>query len=93
MSAYRPVRALTVRELPDGDAVVARDGVNEAILLNATAAAVLGLFTPEATVADVARAFVERFPAEDAGRLARDVDAIVKQLVTSGILEPCGGAS
>ena len=93
MSAFRPVRALTVRELPDGDAVVARDGVNEAILLNATAAAVLGLFTPQSTVAEVARAFAERFPAEDAGRLARDVDAIVTQLVTSGILEPCGGAS
>ena len=93
MTAYRAVSALTVRELPDGDAVVARDGINEAILLNATAAAVLGLFTLESTPAEVSRALAEQFPAEDATRLARDVDTIVQQLVTSGILEPCGSGS
>jgi hypothetical protein len=83
-------QGLTIRELPDGDAVVARDAGAEATIINATAAAVLDLLRTPATEAEVARVFCESFPHEDPARLTGDVAAIVRLLLDAGILEPCG---
>jgi hypothetical protein len=92
MTRLRVRAGLTIRELPDGDAVVAGDEGREAVIINATATAVLELFQSESTEEEVTRVFRESFPTQDAETLARDVHAIVQQLVTSGILEPCGSA-
>ncbi len=92
MTRLRVRAGLTIRELPDGDAVVASDDGLDAVILNATATAVLELFQAESTEEEVARVFHESFPTESTDAIARDVHAIVQQLMTSGILEPCGNA-
>jgi coenzyme PQQ synthesis protein D (PqqD) len=83
----------TIRSLPDGDAVVARDSGAEAIIVNATAHAILELFANPTSEADVARILCETFPHEDPERMNQDVRAIVEQLRHDGILEECGSAS
>ncbi|MBL0218883.1 MAG: PqqD family protein [Myxococcales bacterium] len=93
MSRLRVRAGLTIRELPDGDAVVARDDGAEAVIINATASAVLELFGKESSEEEVARVFCESFPGEDVTAIRRDVHEIVQRLITSGILEPCGSAS
>lgn len=92
MTRLRVRAGLTIRELPDGDAVIAGEEGREAVIINATATAVLELFQRESTEEEVARVFRESFPSENADAIARDVHAIVQQLMTSGILEPCGNA-
>ncbi len=91
MLRLRP--GLTIRELPDGDAVVARDEGQDAVIINATAAAILDLFGGESSEEEVTRVFCESFPGEDAAVIRRDVHAVVESLMTSGILEPCGSAA
>ena len=93
MTRYRARPGLTVRELPDGDAVVASDDGMEAVILNATGAAVLDMFASEASEDEVMRLFCESFPGENVAGIQRDVQAIIRSLVTSRILEPCGSAS
>ena len=94
MTRLRVRAGLTIRELPDGDAVVARDDGAEAVIINATASAVLELFgTESSSEEEVARVFCESFPGEDMTAIRRDVHEIVQRLMTSGILEPCGSAS
>jgi len=93
MIRFRARPGLTIRELPDGDAVVARDDGFDAVILNATGVAVLHLCHAETTEDDVARAFTESFPAADVSAVRRDVHAVIEHLVTSGILEPCGSVS
>ncbi|MEO7095925.1 MAG: PqqD family protein [Polyangiales bacterium] len=92
MTKLRVRAGLTIRELPDGDAVVAGEEGREAVIINATATAVLELFQRESTEEEVTRVFRESFPTENADAIERDVRAIVQQLKTSGILEPCGSA-
>lgn len=83
---------LTIRALPEGDAVVAGGDGMEAVIVNATAHAILELLTEVRTEQAIADVFVESFPDQDPAVLRRDVAALVAQLVSAGIVEPCGSA-
>ncbi|MBL0219299.1 MAG: PqqD family protein [Myxococcales bacterium] len=93
MTTLHVAPGLTIRQLPDGEAVVARDQGAEATIVNATALAVLELFGAPSTEEEVARIFSETFPHEDVAQIREDIAVIVRQLRQSGILEECGSAS
>lgn len=83
---------LTVRALPDGDAVVAREAGADAVILNTSALAVVELLASEGTEEDVVDVFCESFPGEDAAAIRRDLHALISRLMRDGILEACGSA-
>lgn len=92
MTAFRLRDGLTVKALPDGDAVVAASDGKEAVIVNATAHAILELLSVERTEQEIADVFAESFPDQDASALQRDVAQLVAQLLQAGIVEPCGTA-
>lgn len=83
---------LTVRALPDGDAVVARGTGSDAVIINMSAHAIIELLATEGTEEDVLAVFCSTFPGEDASVIRNDVHALIVRLVSDGILEPCGSA-
>lgn len=83
---------LTVKALPDGDAVVAASDGREAVIVNASAHAILELLAVERTEQEIADVFRESFPDQDAAIVQRDVAELVAQLLQAGIVEPCGTA-
>ena len=93
MTKLRVRPGITIRTLPDGDAVVARSEGADAVIINTTAHAILELLAEEGTEDDVAGEFVKTFPGENADAIKRDVHALIARLVRDGILEPCGSAS
>jgi len=91
MSAYRMREGITVRELPEGDAVVAGAG-NEALIINASAYALLTLLSESRTERELADVMCELFTDQDRAAIQHDVAALVAQLLQAGIVEPCGTA-
>lgn len=83
---------LTIRALPDGDAVVARDDGAEAIILNPTAHIVIEMFAKPATSDEIVSLFCETFPDDDTAAIRRDVGELIQRLLATGILETCGNA-
>lgn len=92
MTALRLRDGLTVKALPDGDAVVAAGDGKEAVIVNASAHAILELLSVERTEQEITDVFRESFPDQDASTLQRDVAQLVAELVQAGIVEPCGTA-
>jgi predicted NAD/FAD-binding protein len=90
MSALRLRPGLTIRELPDGDAVVALDNKADAVIVNASAHAILELLTTPRSESEILRVFRDAYPEQDAATLMGDVHALVDELLRNGILEPCG---
>lgn len=91
MSAYRIRDGITVRELPEGDAVVAGAG-SDALIINASAYALLSLLSEQRTEGELADVLCELFTDQDRAAIQRDVAALVAQLLQAGIVEPCGTA-
>jgi len=93
MTRLRVRDGLTIRGLPDGDAVVAGDDGMDAVIVNATAHAILELLASERSEEEIGDVFCETFPDQDPARVRRDISLVVQQLVGAGILQPCGTAS
>jgi len=83
---------LTIRPLPEGDAVVAAGEGQTAVIVNASAHAVLELLGEVRSEEQIAELFCQSFPDRDPAALRRDVAALVAELVRAGIVEPCGAA-
>lgn len=83
---------LTIRSLPEGDAVVAAGEGETAVIVNATAHAILDLLDEVRSEEQLAELFCESFPDQDPAALRRDVAALVAELLRAGIVEPCGAA-
>lgn len=83
---------LTIRPLPEGDAVVAAGEGETAVIVNATAHTILDLLGEERSQEQIADLFCQSFPQEDPAALRRDVAALVAELLRAGIVEPCGAA-
>lgn len=92
-TALRMRDGLTIRTLPDGDAVVAGAGGTDAVIVNASAHAILELLASPWTEQEIADLFCETFADQDPAAVRRDVAELVQQLLHAGILEPCGTAS
>ena len=86
-------QGLTIRPLPDGDAVVAADEGETAVIVNASAHAILDLLEDGRTEQEIADFMCRSFPATEAASVRRDVAALVAELLRVGIVEPCGAAS
>lgn len=84
---------LTIQPLPEGDAVVAAGEGATAVIVNATAHAILDLLDEEKSEEQIAELFCQSFPDQDPAALRRDVAALVAELLRAGIVEPCGAAS
>jgi hypothetical protein len=93
MSTFRLRPGLTVRTLPDGEAVVAAGEGADAVIVNATAHAVLDLLTRERSRAEIVDVFHSSFPDQELAALEKDLDALIQELVRAGIVERCGDAS
>jgi hypothetical protein len=83
---------LTIRPLPEGDAVVAAGEGETAVIVNAPAHAILDLLVEVKTEQEIAEFFCQSFPDQDPAAVRRDVADLVAELVRSGIVEPCGAA-
>jgi len=83
---------LTIRPLPEGDAVVASGEGATAVIINAPAQAILDLLDEERSEEEIADLFCQSFPDQDPLVLRRDVAALVAELLRAGIVEPCGAA-
>jgi hypothetical protein len=83
---------LTIRPLPEGDAVVAAGEGETAVIVNAPAHAILDLLAEVKTEQEIAEFFCQSFPDQDPAAVKRDVAALVAELVRTGIVEPCGAA-
>jgi hypothetical protein len=92
MTDFRKRPGLTIRELPDGDAVVAGVNSADAVIINATAHAILELLDTPRSETEILDVFRDAFPEQDAAVIAHDVHALVEELLRAGILEPCGNA-
>ena len=84
---------LTIRPLPDGDAVVAASEGDTAVIVNASAHALLDLLGEERTEVELAELLSQAFPDVDAAAVRRDVADLLRELLRAGIVEPCGAAS
>jgi hypothetical protein len=82
-----------VRELPDGDAVVAAAAGETAVIVNASGHAILELLGEGKTSAEIASFLRELFPAADAAQIQRDVTELMDELSGAGLVEPCGAES
>ena len=91
MSAYRLCDGLTIRQLPEGDAVVARDDGSTAVIVNASAAAILEALSTVKSEEEIVSLFTRNFPDQDPFIVRRDVARRVADLVKARIVEPCGG--
>ena len=65
VTKLRVRRGLTIRPLPDGDAVVARSEGADAVIVNTTAHAILELLAQEGTEQEIADEFCRSFPGEN----------------------------
>ena len=83
---------LTIRPLPDGDAVVAAGEGETAVIVNAPACAILDLLAEVRSEEQIAEVFCQSFPGQDPALVRKDVAALVAELVRAGIVEPCGAA-
>lgn len=83
---------LTIRRLPEGDAVVASDEGSTAVIVNEPAHAILDLLSEARSEKEIAELFCQSFPDQDPAALRRDVAALVAELLKAGIVEPCGAA-
>jgi hypothetical protein len=92
VSQLRLRDGLTVRSLPDGDAVVATGGSETAVIVNQAAHAILDLLSEVRSEAEIGDLFCQSFPDQDPAALRRDVSALLAELVRAGIVEPCGTA-
>lgn len=92
MNQLRLRDGLTIRPLPGGDAVVASANGAEAVIVNASAYAILELLAEASTEDELAEVFVQSFPDQDPATIRRDVAELVAQLMRLEIVEPCGGA-
>ena len=78
----------TVRELPDGDAVVAAGEGDTAVIVNGSAHAVLDLLSGGASEESIAGVLCEQYPLQDAASIRRDVAALLAELAKAGLVEP-----
>lgn len=92
MTTLRLKDGLTVKTLPDGDAVVAANDGKDAVIVNASAHAIIEMLSESRTTQDITDVFRESFPDQDAATVERDVAELVAQLVEAGIVESCGAA-
>jgi hypothetical protein len=83
---------LTVSPLPEGDAVVAAGEGETAVIVNATAHAILDLLGEVRSEEQIADLFCQSFPDQDPAVVRRDIAALVAELLRAGIVEPCGAA-
>lgn len=88
---YRLRDGVTLRELPDGDAVVAGAGT-DALIINASAHALLALLAEQRTATELAEVVCETFTEQDRAAVARDVATLIAELQRAGIIEQCGTA-
>ncbi len=93
MTDFRVRPGLTIRELPDGDAVVAGSTDADAVIINSSAHAILELLDEPRSEADIASVFRDAFPDQDESKILHDVHVLVEELVRAGIVETCGSAS
>jgi len=83
---------LTIRPLPEGDAVVAAAEGETAVIVNAPAHAILEILGEERSEEEIAALFCQSFPDQDPAAVRRDVAQLVAELLRAGIVEPCGAA-
>ncbi len=83
---------LTIRPLPEGDAVVAAGEGETAVIVNAPAHAILEILGEERSEEEIAALFCQSFPDQDPAAVRRDVAQLVAELLRAGIVEPCGAA-
>jgi len=83
---------LTVRPLPEGDAVVATEQGATAVIVNASAHAILDLLVDLRSEQEIADLFCQTFPDQDPAEVRQDVAATLEELLRAGIVEPCGAA-
>jgi hypothetical protein len=83
---------LTIRPLPEGDAVVASGEGATAVIVNAPAHAILEILGEERSEEEIADLFCQSFPDQDPAALRRDVAQLLAELLRTGLVEPCGAA-
>jgi hypothetical protein len=93
VTEVRRKQGLEIRSLPDGDAVVAGHAGSDAVIINASAHAVLEMLSESCSEQAIVELFCQTFPDQDPAAVQRDVTTILQDLVRAGILERCGGAS
>ena len=74
-------------ELTDGEVVISLRGGTRALILNGVGDAVLSLCDGSRTIDDIATVLREHMTVPDNADVARDVSAIVDELVTAGVVE------
>jgi hypothetical protein len=89
--SYRLREGVTIRELPEGDAVIAGAG-SDALIINASAFALLALLSEQRTEDELADVLCETFSGQDRAAVVRDVAALIAELQRAGIVERCGTA-
>lgn len=77
----------TVRQLPDGDAVVAAGEGETAVIVNGSAQAVLDLLAQGGSEREIGDFLCAHFPAQDPDVIRRDVAALLAELERAGLLE------
>lgn len=89
MIAVRPRLASQVvrGELTEGEVVVSLRGGERALILNATGDTVLDLCDGSRTVEEIAAFLAENLTVPPGADVARDVAAIVDELVRAGVVE------
>ena len=92
-TSFRVRNGLTIKPLPDGDAVVASESGADAVIVNASAHALLELLAIEMTEDELIAFVCETFPDEDPSIVRQDITNLVQHLVQAGIVEPCGSAT
>jgi hypothetical protein len=93
MTSFRVREGFTIKTLPDGDAVVSSESGMDAVIVNASAHAVLDLLSVAMTEDDLISFMCETFPQQDPAAIRGDITTLVQQLVQAGIVEPCGNAA
>ena len=91
MTQYRLREGWSVTALPDGEAVVASEASGDAVIVNASAHALLELLASPQDEPSLVRVFVASFPGEPLEQLRQDVSALLRELTKIGVVEPCGG--
>jgi hypothetical protein len=91
MTRYRLREGLTIRPLPEGDAVVATSEGATAVIVNSTGHAILDLLSEARTEDEIGDLLCGTFPDQEVSAVRRDISALVAELAQAGIVEPCGG--
>ena len=82
----------TVRQLPDGDAVVSAGQGETAVILNQTGHAIVELLDEARSEQEIVTLLSEQFP-DHAEAIRRDVAALMAELIQAGVVESCGDVS